>query len=72
VFAPSQVSALQGVLAHGGTTLAAVAAATAFCAIGETTAQALRSAGIEHVSIASAPTPEGMAQAVRSVYPTRT
>jgi uroporphyrinogen-III synthase len=40
-----------------------------FCAIGETTAAALRAAGIAEVAVAQAPTPEGMANAVRSVYP---
>jgi uroporphyrinogen-III synthase len=65
VFAPSQVTAL-----------AAIAGPlpqlkTQFCAIGETTAAALRSAGVGEVAVASSPTPEGMAQAVRSVYPPR-
>lgn len=75
MFAPSQVMALGAVLEQYQTSLAALATwmpPTAFCAIGETTAQALRTAGIRHVSVAPAPTPEGMAHAVRSVYPTRT
>lgn len=67
VFAPSQVAALAAVLAGRGTDLSSVSAK--FCAIGETTAAAARSAGIRDVAVAPAPTPEGMAQAVRSVYP---
>lgn len=63
VFAPSQVTALASIVGP----LSALA--TKFCAIGETTAGALRSAGIAAVGVASSPTPEGMAQAVRSVYP---
>jgi uroporphyrinogen-III synthase len=65
VFAPSQVTALAAIAGP----LSALA--TKFCAIGETTAAALRSAGVAEVSVASSPTPEGMAQAVRSVYPPR-
>lgn len=63
LFAPSQVSALASIAGP----LSALA--TRFCAIGETTAAALRSAGIATVGVAASPTPEGMAQAVRSVYP---
>jgi uroporphyrinogen-III synthase len=63
LFAPSQVSALASIVGP----LSALA--TKFCAIGETTAGALRSAGIATVGVAASPTPEGMAQAVRSVYP---
>jgi uroporphyrinogen III methyltransferase/synthase len=63
VFAPSQVAALQAIVGS----LAKVA--TTFAAIGETTAAALREAGAERVVVAPLPTPEGMAQAVRSVYP---
>ncbi len=70
VFAPSQVTALGPILAARGTSLSALSASV--CAIGETTAQALRDAGIERVAVASAPTPEGMARAAASVYPTRT
>lgn len=70
VFAPSQVAALATVMAGRGASLSALAVAV--CAIGETTAQALRDAGIERVAVAAAPTPEGMARAVSSVYPTRT
>lgn len=69
VFAPSQVTALAAVLAARGVSLASVA--TPFCAIGETTASALRAAGVADVAVAPAPTPEGMAQAVRSVYPAK-
>jgi uroporphyrinogen-III synthase len=63
LFAPSQVAALA---AHAGP-LGAVA--TRFCAIGETTAAALRQGGVSSVSVAPTPTPEGIAQAVRAVYP---
>lgn len=63
MFAPSQVTALASIVGALG------ALATRFCAIGETTAAALRGAGVAAVAVASAPTPEGMAQAVRSVYP---
>ena len=65
LFAPSQVTALATIVGP----LSALA--TRFCAIGETTAAALRSAGVSDVAVASSPTPEGMAQAVRSVYPPR-
>jgi uroporphyrinogen-III synthase len=70
LFAPSQVTALASIMAVRGINLSSLAAQ--ICAIGETTAQALREAGIERVAVATAPTPEGMAYAVRSVYPTRT
>jgi uroporphyrinogen-III synthase len=62
VFAPSQVKALARIV-----DLRAVN--TRFCAIGETTAAAVRDAGISEVAVAASPTPEGMAQAVRAVYP---
>lgn len=65
VFAPSQVTALTAIAGPLGDLK------TQFCAIGETTAAALRSAGVSGVAVASSPTPEGMAQAVRSVYPPR-
>jgi uroporphyrinogen-III synthase len=70
VFAPSQVAALAQILAARGASLASLAVPV--CAIGETTAAALRDAGIERVAVAGAPTPEGMARAASSVYPTRT
>lgn len=63
VFAPSQVAALSAIVG----TLDKLA--TTFAAIGETTAAALRDAGALRVVVAPLPTPEGMAQAVRSVYP---
>jgi uroporphyrinogen-III synthase len=69
VFAPSQVSALAAAIAARDHELAGLV--TQFCAIGETTAAALRAAGVREVAVAPAPTPEGMAQAVRSVYPSR-
>lgn len=68
VFAPSQVAALAGIVAAHGRSLADLA--TAFCAIGETTASALREAGVARVAVAPAPTPAGMARAAGSVYPT--
>lgn len=67
VFAPSQVTALAAALAGRGSAIDAIS--TRFCAIGETTGSALRVAGIREVAVASSPTPEGMARAVRSVYP---
>ena len=69
VFAPSQVSALAAAIAARDHELAGLV--TQFCAIGDTTAAALRAAGIQDVAVAVSPTPEGMAQACRSVYPTR-
>ena len=62
VFAPSQVKALARIVDLRGVK-------TRFCAIGETTAAAVRDAGIADVAVAPSPTPEGMAQAVRAVYP---
>jgi len=62
VFAPSQVTAL-------GTLVDLARISAKLCAIGETTAQAVRAAGVSEVAVAPSPTPEGMAQAVRSVYP---
>jgi uroporphyrinogen-III synthase len=70
VFAPSQVSALAQVMAARGHTLASLS--VRFCAIGDTTAAALHAAGVTEVAVAPAPTPEGMAHAVGSVYPPRT
>ncbi len=69
VFAPSQVRALAATMAARDHELAALV--TGFCAIGETTAAALREAGVRDVAIAEVPTPEGMARAVGSVYPSR-
>ena len=63
IFAPSQVAALAAIVGPLGKL------ATTFCAIGETTAAAARSEGVGRVIVAASPTPEGMAQAVRSVYP---
>ena len=40
-------------------------------AIGETTAAALRDAGVTAIAIADTPTPEGLAKAVSAVYPLR-
>jgi uroporphyrinogen-III synthase len=64
VFAPSQVAALDA--------LVGVRRITArFAAIGETTAGALREAGVAAVAVAGAPTPERLAKAVSAVYPLR-
>lgn len=62
VLAPSQVR-----------TLAAMVPMTAplYCAIGETTAAALREHGVEPV-VAATPTPAGIATALAAVYPRRT
>lgn len=65
VFAPSQVRALAGIIGE----LPAVS--TAWIAIGDTTGAVLREAGIERVAVATTPTPEGVANAVASVYPPR-
>ena len=69
VFAPSQVHALAAAIAARDHELSALV--TQFCAIGETTAAALRAAGVRDVAVAPEPTPEGMARAVSSVYPLR-
>jgi uroporphyrinogen-III synthase len=62
MFAPSQVAALDA--------LVGIRRITAqFAAIGETTAAALRAAGASAVAVAETPTPEGLAKAVRAVYP---
>jgi uroporphyrinogen-III synthase len=63
VFAPSQVAALASIVG------ALDQVATRFCAIGETTAAALRQHRVAQVAVAPTPTPEGIARAVRSVYP---
>jgi uroporphyrinogen-III synthase len=79
VFAPSQVAALAEVVrAYVETPLMPIERGmelrfplTAWCAIGETTAQALRAAGALPVAVAPTPTPAGMARAVATVYPSR-
>ena len=72
LFAPSQVTALAAMLAGARRRAArAVAATTRLAAIGETTAAALRAAGVRDVAVASAPTPEGIANAVAAVYPSK-
>lgn len=63
VFAPSQVTALVGLLGS----LAELP--TTFVAIGETTAAALHAAGVSDVGVAARPTPEGLAKAIAAVYP---
>jgi uroporphyrinogen-III synthase len=65
VFAPSQVDALVSIVGP------VAAIATRYCAIGDTTASALRAAGVADVAVAPTPTPEGMAQAAAAVYPAR-
>ncbi len=62
VLAPSQVAALAALVALPP---------LPFAAIGETTAAALRAAGAATIAVAGVPTPEGIASAVRSVYPRR-
>ncbi|MBA3461626.1 MAG: uroporphyrinogen-III synthase [Deltaproteobacteria bacterium] len=62
VFAPSQVAALAALLGP----LAAVR--VPFVAIGDTTAAVLREAGVANIAVAASPTPEGLANAVASVY----
>ncbi|HET9990932.1 MAG TPA: uroporphyrinogen-III synthase, partial [Kofleriaceae bacterium] len=57
VFAPSQVAALAGIVGP------LPGLRTTFFAIGETTAAALRAAGVEPL-VAAMPTPEGLAQAI--------
>ena len=69
VFAPSQVSALAAAIAARDHELAALV--TQFCAIGDTTAAALRAAGVREVAVAPIPTHEGIARAVSSVSPLR-
>jgi uroporphyrinogen-III synthase len=64
MFAPSQVTALDALIALRGL-------AVQFAAIGDTTGAALRAAGATHVAVAQAPTPEGLAKAVAAVYPRR-
>lgn len=61
VFAPSQVAALARIVRL-------TAVATRFIAIGETTARALREAGVTVAAVAESPTPEGMARALAAVY----
>lgn len=65
VFAPSQVAALIGILGP------LTALTTRFLAIGDTTAAVLREAGVADVAVATAPTPEGVANAIAAVYPPR-
>ncbi len=65
LFAPSQVTALAALIGP----LAAIA--THYGAIGDTTAAALRAAGVAEVAVAATPTPEGIARAVAAVYPPR-
>jgi len=67
IFAPSQVAALDAVLAHDGGL--GVLARTRVVAIGPTTAAALVARGVRLAAVAAAPTPEGMAKALASVYP---
>lgn len=67
VFAPSQVAALDGVLARDGGL--GVLARTRVIAIGPTTAAALVARGVRPAAVAAEPTPAGMAKALASVYP---
>lgn len=68
LFAPSQVAALDALLAPDGG-LAGLAGGTALVAIGPTTAAALAAHGVVAAAVAAAPTPEAMAKALASVYP---
>ena len=61
VFAPSQANALVAIVGTLG------ALATKFCAIGTTTAGALRAAGVDEVAVAATPTPTGIAAAARAL-----
>ncbi len=65
VFAPSQVTALAALVDP----LAELT--TLFAAIGDTTAAVLREAGVDTVAVATTPTPEGLANAIATVYPPR-
>jgi uroporphyrinogen-III synthase len=67
VFAPSQVAALDLVMAASGGL--GVLARTHVIAIGPTTAAALVARGVRIAAVATAPTPEAMANALASVYP---
>ncbi len=62
VFAPSQVTALVALVGP----LATIQAP--FVSIGDTTGAVLREAGAQAVSVATSPTPEGLAKAVSAVY----
>jgi uroporphyrinogen-III synthase len=66
LFAPSQVSALDTILAARGSSLATLGCP--LVAIGATTAAAITSAGATLAAAAEAPTPEGMAKAAAAVY----
>ncbi len=67
VFAPSQVAALVELAARAGRAFATPG--LLFAAVGETTASALRSAGVRELVVAERPTPEAMAKAVATRYP---
>jgi uroporphyrinogen-III synthase len=64
VFSPSQVAALTAIVGP------LVEVPTQFCAIGETTAAALRAAGLTQIGVAATPTPDGLATAVRTLLAT--
>lgn len=68
VFAPSQVAALGQLVSRSGRALAAPGGPL-FAAVGETTASALRAAGVTELVVAAQPTPEAMAKAVATRYP---
>ncbi len=65
VFAPSQATALAAIVGDLG------ALTTTFAAIGDTTGATLQTLGVRAVAVASVPTPEGLANAVAAVYPSR-
>jgi uroporphyrinogen-III synthase len=70
LFAPSQVTALDAILAARGTSLAGLGAlGVPIVAIGGTTGAAITAAGATIAAVAESPTPEGMAKAAAAVYP---
>jgi uroporphyrinogen-III synthase len=70
LFAPSQVAALDAILARSGGL--GVLARSRVLAIGSTTAAALVARGVAVAAVADVPTPAGMAKALASVYPEAT
>jgi len=68
LFAPSQVDALEALLAARGASLDVLAVAVV-AAIGATTAAALAGRGVRVDAVADRPEPAAMARAVAAVYP---
>ncbi|HEY4179646.1 MAG TPA: uroporphyrinogen-III synthase [Kofleriaceae bacterium] len=71
VLAPSQVRALVGIVGPLPHVVDLDKILPTFCAIGETTAAALRDEGVTPI-VAPTPTPAGIAMALAAVYPHRT